>query len=140
MPKFGKRSYERLEGVHPLLILVAEETCDVFDITVLKDGGRRLLSRQQELVDSGASKTLLSDHLPQEDGYSHALDIAPYPVDWNDSNRFFFMAGLMFAFAKKRGIWLKWGHDWDGDMDFKDQTFNDSPHFGIILEGETDGG
>ena len=30
------------------------------------------------------------------------------------------------------GIKLRWGHDWDGDIDLNDQKFNDGPHYELI--------
>jgi peptidoglycan L-alanyl-D-glutamate endopeptidase CwlK len=133
MPSFGATSRQRLEGVHPDLVAIAEDVVEVYDITVLDKGGVRKYTEQRELVLSGASKTMDSKHLKQVDGYGHALDIAPYPVDWDDSERFFFMAGLVMMAAKKRGVKVRWGHDWDQDMDFNDQKFNDSPHFELVI-------
>lgn len=132
MPAFGTTSRQRLKGVHPGLIAIAEDVVEMYDITVLHLGGMRTHDVQKQLVKEGSSKTLNSKHLPQEDGYSHALDIAPYPIDWDNSDRFFFMAGLVMMAAKKRGVKIRWGHDWDQDMDFDDQKLNDSPHFELV--------
>ena len=84
MPKFSKRSKEKLKGVHPDLVKVVKEAIKHVDFTVLE--GVRSLERQEELVRQGKSKTMNSKHLVQIDGYAHALDIAPYPIDWSNKD------------------------------------------------------
>ena len=134
MPEFGVTSMHRLRKVHPELRAILFEAVELYDITIPPLGGARTQTQQNELVADGKSKTANSKHVIQKDGYSHAVDVIPYPVDWNDANRFFFMAGAIFSIANRRGVLLRWGHDWDMDMDFRDQTFNDSPHFELVLE------
>ena len=34
--------------------------------------------------------------------------------------------------AVELGIRLRWGGDWDGDNELRDQTFNDLVHFEVI--------
>lgn len=124
---FGKTSRERLEGVHPLLIECAERALayGILDFTVLHLGGVRTLEDQKGLVAKGASQTLNSLHRIQDTGYGHAIDIAPYPVDWKDLSRFYLMGALMFRAAGEMGghdvIPLEWGGLWP--------RFKDYPHF-----------
>lgn len=132
MPQFGAKSMQRLDRVHPELRAILLEAVELYDITVLYQGGARTREEQAALVASRKSKTMNSKHVIQDDGFAYAVDVAPYPVDWQDSKRFFFMAGLIFGIAKRRGVKLRWGHDWDMDMDFSDQTFNDSPHLELV--------
>lgn len=123
--RYGKTSKSRMKGVHPKLIECAELALSygVMDLTVLPDGGLRTPERQMELVEKGASKTLHSKHLPQDDGYSHAIDLAPYPVDWSDIDRFVMYGTLMFRAAAEVGLILRWGGHWN--------SFKDYPHFEI---------
>jgi len=127
MYNFGKRSRERMEGLHPNLVEIADRALSygIMDLTVLKDGGVRTTERQRELVAKGASKTMRSRHLRQSDGYGHALDLAPYPVDWGDTEAFTMMATLMFKAASELGYKLTWGGHWN---------WKDYPHF--QYEGE----
>ena len=81
MPKFGKRSKERLKGVDAKLVNVANELIKLMDVTVIE--GLRSQERQNELVAQGKSKTKFGKHV---DG--KALDLAPYPIDWEDRERF----------------------------------------------------
>jgi hypothetical protein len=48
MPRFGKRSRERLKGVDSKLVNVLNEVVKYFDITVIE--GLRSQERQNELV------------------------------------------------------------------------------------------
>lgn len=131
MPSFGKKSKEKLDTCHPDIVRVMERAIKIYDFTVLE--GVRTPERQKELVDKGMSKTLNSKHLPDSDGLSRAIDIAPYPVDWsNDPKnlaRFYFLAGVVMACAAEEGVKLRWGGNWDGDQDFTDNPFFDGPHF-----------
>ena len=56
MPRFGKRSRERLNGVDAKLVNVLNEVVKYFDITIIE--GLRSQKRQDELVAEGKSKTL----------------------------------------------------------------------------------
>ena len=74
----GSRSRKNLEGVHPLLVQVVEAAIKITvqDFTVID--GVRTIAEQQEYVRRGVSKTMNSKHLPQADGYSHAVDLVPH--------------------------------------------------------------
>jgi peptidoglycan LD-endopeptidase CwlK len=61
-----------------------------------------------------------SKHGPQHDGYGHAVDLAPYPLDWNDRKRFEKLAGLMKQAAAAVNIRIVAGADW---------KTQDLPHF-----------
>lgn len=63
---------------------------------------------------------------------SLAVDVAPYPIDWSKTNRFFYLAGAVGAIAQSKGYTIRWGGNWDGDNVFDDQTFNDYCHFELI--------
>lgn len=128
MPKFSTISKRRLAEAHPVLQEIFNEIIGYYDITILC--GIRTLDEQRILVANGRSKTLNSRHIPRlGETYSRAVDVAPYPVNWNDSRRFYYLAGMVRAIAHRRGIRIRWGGDWDGDDDFTDQSFNDLVHF-----------
>lgn len=69
---------------------------------------------------------------------SYALDVAPYPIDWNDKARFYYMGGLLVGLSRqlyaegKISHVVRWGGDWDSDGKFTDQTFHDLPHIELI--------
>lgn len=135
MPSFGNRSRRMLATCHTELAVLAEEAIAVgMDFTVLE--GHRSAGRQEHLFRTGFSRVQFpnSRHnfLPSE-----AFDIAPYPIDWKDSGRFYHLAGILRSIADGAlgHYTLRWGGDWDGDFDLRDQTFMDLAHFELILPG-----
>ena len=130
MPRFSQRSKDRLDTCHPDLRKVFNEVIKHVDCTILE--GVRTLDRQKELVRTGKSKTLKSKHLPGSDGLSRAVDVAPYPIDWNNKERFYIFAGFVKGIAAEMGIKIRMGADWDGDFTTRDQTFHDLPHFELL--------
>jgi peptidoglycan L-alanyl-D-glutamate endopeptidase CwlK len=128
MPKFGEKSKKLLSTCHSDIQKVMNEAIKYTDFTIIE--GARSLERQKELYSQGKSKI---DGIKQKGKHNYnpslAIDIAPYPIDWNDTKRFFFLAGTVLAIAKSMGIDMVWGGDWDADGDYADQTFNDYPHF-----------
>jgi len=121
MYKFGKRSKERLKGVKPELKKVLNELIKIMDVTVIE--GLRTEARQNELVSQGKSKTKYSKHL-----LGKAVDIAPYPIDWNDRERFHLMGGMVRGIGHQLNIPIRWGGDWDSDGEIKDNSFDDLVH------------
>lgn len=125
--KLGARSVERLNTINPDLrrvVMKAFETMP-FDVTVIE--GIRTKERQAELFAKGASKTMNSKHLT-----GRAVDLAPYPIDWNDKQRFVVMAEHVLAAAKELGVKVRWGGDWNQNGDWKDERFFDGPHFELM--------
>mgnify|MGYP003116937898 FL=1 len=128
MPKFGKRSKQRLQGVDSKLINVLNEVCKYFDITVIE--GIRSQERQNELVAQGKSKTKFGKHVQGK-----AVDIAPYPIDWNARDDFHYLGGFVLGIASQMGINVRWGGDWsDSSLSqnrrtTKDNNFDDLVHF-----------
>ena len=121
MYRFGKRSKERLKGVKPELVNVLNELVKIMDVTIIE--GLRTEERQKELVASGASKTKYSKHLEGK-----AVDLAPYPIDWEDRDRFHYMGGMIRGIAKQLNVNVRWGGDWDSDGETKDNGFDDLVH------------
>jgi len=126
MYKFGKKSKEKLATIHPDLQRICNELIKIMDVTVLE--GVRTKDRQEELVSMGMSKTMNSKHLAQDDNYSHAVDLAPFPIEWKDRERFIYMQGMIRGIAQQLGIEIRSGIDWDSDGVIKDHSFFDGPH------------
>ena len=105
----GKRSKERLEGVHPDLVSVVERAITIsnVDFTVLE--GVRTRERQKELFAKGASKTMNSRHIT-----GHAVDLAPWPISW-EKEEFIPIVKAMRQAAEELGIDVVHGHDWGWD-------------------------
>ena len=62
---------------------------------------------------------------------SKAVDVTPYPVDWDDRERQTLFAGFVLGIARGMGIVLRWGGDWDQDFQVMDNRFDDFPHFEV---------
>ena len=124
MPRFGKRSKERLKGVNPKLVNVLNELIKIMDVTIIE--GLRTETRQNELLAQGKSKTKYSKHLEGK-----AVDLAPYPIDWEDRERFHYMGGMIRGIGKQQGVDIRWGGDWDSDGEIKDNSFDDLVHVEI---------
>jgi len=127
MNKFGKRSLEQRQTLHPKLQKVVDEVIKTVDFTILE--GVRSVERQKELVAKGMSKTMKSRHLPDSNGKSRAMDLSPHPIDWENKERFILFAGYVLGIAQQLGINLVWGGDWNKNFDIKDTKFFDAPHF-----------
>jgi peptidoglycan L-alanyl-D-glutamate endopeptidase CwlK len=125
MYKFGKRSRERLKGVNPKLINVLNELIKVMDVTIIE--GVRTQERQNQLVKEGASKTKFSKHITGK-----AVDLAPYPIAWEDRDRFHYMGGMIRGIAKQMNVKIRWGGDWDNDGDTRDNSFDDLVHVELV--------
>lgn len=130
----GAKSKERLKGVHPDLVRVVERAIQLteVDFTVLE--GLRTVARQQQLVKSGASKTMRSRHLT-----GHAVDLgalAAGEVRW-DWGLYMKVAEAMRAASMDTKIPVRWGGTWkllsaiNGPITAKvlSRSFPDGPHF-----------
>ncbi len=136
MPRFGRRSKNRLKGVNPKLVNVLNEAIKIYDFTIIE--GLRTKRRQKELYDQGKTKVLHSKHM---DGL--AVDVAPWPVNFEDIKRFFYLAGIIKVVGMRQGADIRWGGDWNKDQVFtsrglanktgtdSSQNFNDYVHFEI---------
>ena len=126
MPKFGKRSKNALSSCDERLIKIFNEVIKTVDCSVLE--GHRGQSKQDKYYEEGKSKVKYPsgrhNKLP-----SMAVDVAPYPIDWDDRERFHLFAGFVLGIAKSMGISLRWGGDWNQNFEVDDNKFDDFPHF-----------
>ena len=123
MFQLGPRSKMRLNGVHPDLVKVVERAIQIttVDFTVLE--GVRDPLRQRKLVDSGASQTMNSRHIPGADGFGKAVDLGAWvddQVDWSWP-LYHKIADAMKEAARQVKVPIEWGGDW--------VSFRDGPHF-----------
>jgi peptidoglycan L-alanyl-D-glutamate endopeptidase CwlK len=125
MPRFSKRSLDNLATCSSLLQLIAKEAIEYTDFSVI--WGHRSKEKQDMFFREGYSdlKWPFSKHnkVPSE-----AFDIVPWPINWDDRERFFFLAGVVLSIAKRREISLRWGGAWDGSFNVKGQR-DDLAHF-----------
>ena len=129
MPAFGRRSTQRLETCDKRIQEVFYYVVQDFDCTILE--GHRSEERQNMLFDTGKSQLRYPEgrHNTQP---SLAVDVAPYPVDWEDRERFHYFAGFVLGVATMMEIDIRWGGDWDSDTEVDDNEFDDLPHFELV--------
>lgn len=129
MPTFSNLSEKRLSTcAQPLQDLLREAIKHV-DFTVLY--GHRGQDEQDDAYRSGAStlKWPLSKH---NQSPSLAVDVAPYPIDWNDTARFARLFGFIERIAQEKGIKIRWGADWNNNYRTKDERLVDMPHIELV--------
>jgi len=115
---------ERIEECHPeiqkLFYKAAKDPkCPPF---IVIDGGRTL-AEQKKNVKNGASKTMRSRHLIADNGWSHAIDIAPRikgKLSWK-SEHYKPLVNEIFDIADDLKVPIEWGGHW--------KSFKDYPHF-----------
>lgn len=153
----GRQSLARLEGLEPSLRAVVMLAIKKTRVDFLVLEGVRSKARQHELYGQGRSRqelaragvdvrlakptmakvtwTLTSNHFVQGDGFGHAVDLAPYPIDWEGPTRFpkfDEISRAMFEAATELGVKIRWGADWDRDGKPRERGESDSPHFELV--------
>ena len=136
MPKFSKRSQENLATADSKLQQLFNEVIKEFDCTVIY--GYRTPEEQFELFKKGREKrdgwwTKIGPTVTDKDGFikkskhnylpAKAVDVCPFPIDWNDIESFKLLAEVVKRKAKELGIEVQWGGDWT--------SFKDYPHWEI---------
>lgn len=129
MYKFSNSSEKKLATCHPRLQELMKRVILFSDFTILE--GERDRQAQNAAFEAGMSK-LKFPQSKHNSSPSNAVDIAPFPIDWKNRERFAFLAGLVLATAKEMDIPLRWGGDWDKDGELKDNNFDDLVHFELL--------
>jgi len=128
MFKLSKNSLDKLDGVHPDLVAVVKRAIEISRVDFGVSEGVRNIQRQKQLVADKKSTTLNSKHLPQSDGYSHAVDL--YVLVGNKptwEHKYFRLAiQAMMTAAIELDVQIKAGGLW--------RDFLDSPHFQLNEE------
>ena len=125
MYSFSKKSLEKLNNpkVHPRIreLMIEAIATSPIDFTVIETV--RTVEQQKINVAKGVSKTMRSRHIPSSNksGLCEAIDIAPYPINWNDKARFKQLSTHILNTAQSMGIKLTWGGNF--------KSFYDGPHY-----------
>ena len=129
MYKFGPRSIRGLITLDKRLQKVLNEVIKHVDCSIIE--GHRSGERQNKLYDEGKTKVRYPDGRHNANP-SRAVDVVPYPIDWDDRERFHLFAGFVLGIAQSMGIRLRWGGDWNMNFEVDDNNFDDFPHFELI--------
>ncbi len=109
MHKFSKNSQIKLITCDKRLQAICNELLEEMDITVIC--GFRDEYAQDDAYFNGHSK-LQWPKSKHNTFPSQAVDIAPFPIDWNDIERFKDMGDKVKQIASRLGIDITWGGDW----------------------------
>lgn len=123
----GPKSRAELKGVHPKLVAVVERAIQITAQDFTVHDGLRTPAEQQALVRQGASQTLNSKHLPQADGFGHAVDLVPFingRPRWEWGPIFKIAAAVKFAAAELHTE-IRWGGCWQFMSQIKGATPDD---------------
>lgn len=129
MPAYNEVSLERLGECHLHLQLIFKEVIIHRDCSILC--GHRGRYEQEQAWKEKNSK-INWPNSPHNRHPSMAIDVAPYPIDWRATRRFYLFAGYVMRVADELDIPLVWGGDWDGDRRVKDNKFNDLVHYELV--------
>lgn len=127
--KFSKRSLNNLKGVHPLLVKLMFASITNAPIDFVITEGVRTTQRQQELFRQGKSKCdgikNKSKHQKKADGYGHAVDLYPLPIQYKDIKPYKILSEHIKKIAKQLNINILWGGNF--------KTFVDMPHYELKI-------
>jgi peptidoglycan L-alanyl-D-glutamate endopeptidase CwlK len=135
MPQFSERSKQRLATCHADLQVLMAEVVKDFDCTIIT--GHRDRVTQNRMVEQGKSQVRWPNSRHNSEP-SEAVDVAPYPIDWQDRERFHYFAGFVMGTAARLNAegrmthGLRWGGDWDMDTQVNDNNFDDLVHFELV--------
>ena len=112
--QLSKRSISRLEGVREDLHSTVLKAIQLTGVDFGVSCGVRSIDEQKALLKKGASQTMASKHLIQDDGYSHAVDLICYidgGVSW-ELNLYHDVADAMKKAADELDVGIVWGAAW----------------------------
>lgn len=138
MYKFSKRSLDNLSTASEDLQKLFNEVIKEIDCTVIcghrsseeqfklfqqgrvyEDGWWKKVGPTVTNIDGRAKKSN-HNYLP-----ARAVDVVPYPLDWNDEEAFKKLGEVVKRKAKELNIKISWGGDW--------VSFKDTPHYELVL-------
>jgi len=124
--KFSKKSLDKLHECHPLLQTVMLGVIKRFDISVLC--GHRG-EAEQNAEHAGGNSKLKWPASKHNKTPSEAVDVVPYPINWQDTARFEAMGQVVLQCWEeipkedRHGWELVWGKTFKGLVDY--------PHFEV---------
>tara|TARA_R110002012_G_scaffold14134_1_gene59211 strand:+ start:1837 stop:2229 length:393 start_codon:yes stop_codon:yes gene_type:complete len=129
MYKWGPRSIKHLVTLDERLQKVLNEVIKYVDCSIIE--GHRSGERQNKLFEEGRTKVKYP-YGRHNSNPSRAVDVVPYPIDWDDRERFHLFAGFVIGIGQSMGIRLRWGGDWNMNFEVDDNNFDDFPHFELV--------
>ena len=134
----SKRSLASLEGVDARLVSVAKRAIQITkqDFVIIEG----LRTREQMMINYGKGRTAaqlavhgipasyakpneakvtwLNDPFASNHASGKAVDVVPYPVDWNDISKFRTIYEAFQKAADELGVKIKWGGHFQKNKDY----------------------
>lgn len=107
--RFSTRSKNNLATVKPILASVVTRALQITEIDFAVTEGIRTVEQQVQLVNRGASQTMLSKHLTGD-----AVDLVAFVgsrISW-EIPYYFVIADAMKAAAEEMSVDIRWGGAW----------------------------
>ena len=128
MGKFSEKSLARLAETDPRLQALFRRVVSQYDCIVT--AGYRSGADQDAAFRAGRSQKQAGQS--KHNSYpALAIDVAPWPLQWENAKRFYHFAGYVKGVAEFMAIPIRWGGDWDSDLDLDDNGLVDLVHFEI---------
>lgn len=115
MPTFSKKSLEKLATCDRRLYDICSEAIKHYDFVIIC--GHRNEEEQNRAFTAGKSK-LKWPNSKHNSLPSLAIDLAPYPINWDNIESFKILGQVMLQSAAKLNIPLEWGGNWEHFPDF----------------------
>ena len=131
MPRFGSRSRKNLATCDEDLQDLFNEVIKHVDCSVIC--GHRNKQEQNKAFEEKRTKVKYPNGRHNAKP-SMAVDVAPYPIDWDDRERFHLFAGFVLGIAQSMEINIRWGGDWNKNFEVDDNNFDDFPHFELVKD------
>ena len=120
MPSFSERSSNKLKTCDKRLQEIFNTVVKTRDCTILE--GHRNERLQNKAFDDGNSKARWPNSRHNTTP-SKAVDVMPYPIDWDDSEGLKDFASFVEGVSAGLGYSVQWGGRW--------KSFFDGPHWQV---------
>ena len=121
----SKTSRQKLQTCHSDLIKLIEAVAETERCAVICGFRGRYEQEKAYMAGKSKAKWGQSKHNFKP---SHAVDVVPLPLDWNDIPAFEKLGEKIMAKADELGIKIKWGKNFKGLADY--------PHFELVEDKE----
>ena len=136
MPKFSQESFSKLSSCHADLQVLFYEVIKYFDCTILQ-GYRNEI--EQELAFKNGFTKLQYPNGKHNSQPSMAVDVTPYPVDFNNTKLALWFGGYVMGIAQRlkdegrMEFGIRWGGAWCGLGKLNHAgVLNDLVHFELV--------